>query len=458
MKKGLLLLSALMLSLFSLVKVSAQTGVASGTPFGHGNDSIQCRRNITFYKTYHQSQNFRDAYDFWKKVYDNCPAASKDTYIIGKELLNWKVEQAKTPEEKVKFVDLLMEMYDTRIKYFGDDENAGKDFILGDKVSDYMRHMGNESDYNKIYSWLEPVVKELGVNTDPLALSLFDYASMARMIMDPSLKQQYINEHLMVDGYYDQKIKELQAAGNEKAVAAYQGYKEGSQAMFAQSGAASCDVMEKVYGPLVESKKSDKEWLSKTVALLQSVGCIESNVYFTMSEHLFNLEPTADAATGIANKAYKEGNYSRAREYYEKAIDLSTDNNKKGEIYYMLAVMSQKQGSFGTARNYANQAMSLKSNFGAPMLLIASMYASSAKSIYPDDPIKQRIVYCLAVDKAQRAKAIDSSVAGQANQLINSFSQYYPAKEDVFMHPDLSEGASFTVGGWIGEATTIRTK
>lgn len=216
--------------------------------------------------------------------------------------------------------------------------------------------------------------------------------------------------------------------------------------------------MEKVYGPLVESKKSDKEWLSKTVALLQSVGCIESNVYFTMSEHLFNLEPTADAATGIANKAYKEGNYSRAREYYEKAIDLSTDNNKKGEIYYMLAVMSQKQGSFGTARNYANQAMSLKSNFGAPMLLIASMYASSAKSIYPDDPIKQRIVYCLAVDKAQRAKAIDSSVAGQANQLINSFSQYYPAKEDVFMHPDLSEGASFTVGGWIGEATTIRTK
>lgn len=220
MKKGLLLLSALMLSLFSLVKVSAQTGVASGTPFGHGNDSIQCRRNITFYKTYHQSQNFKDAYDFWKKVYDNCPAASKDTYIIGKELLNWKVEQAKTPDEKVKFVDLLMEMYDTRIKYFGDDENAGKDFILGDKVSDYMRHMGNESDYNKIYSWLEPVVKELGVNTDPLALSLFDYASMARMIMDPSLKQQYINEHLMVDGYYDQKIKELQAAGDEKAVAA----------------------------------------------------------------------------------------------------------------------------------------------------------------------------------------------------------------------------------------------
>ncbi|MDD7438852.1 MAG: tetratricopeptide repeat protein [Bacteroidales bacterium] len=458
MKKGLLLLSALMVSLFSLVQVSAQTGVASGTPFGHGNDSIQCRRNITFYKTYHQSQNFKDAYDFWKKVYDNCPGASKDTYIIGKELLNWKVDQAQSDAEKIQFVDQLMEMYDTRIKYFGDDENAGKDFILGDKVSDYMRHMGNATDYNKIYSWLAPVVKELGANTDPLALSQFAYASMAKMFMDPSLKEQYVNEHLMVDSYYDQKIKEYQASGNEKAVAAYQGYKENGQAMFAQSGAASCDVMEEVYGPQVESKKSDKEWLSKTVALLQSVGCVESDVYFAMSEHLFNLEPTPDAATGIANKAYKEGNFNRAREYYEKAIDLSSDNSKKGEIYYMLAVMSQKQGSFASARNYANQALNLKSNFGAPMILIANMYAASAKSIYPDDPIKQRIVYCLVVDKAQRAKAIDGSVAAQANDLIHSYSQHFPAKEDVFMHPDLNEGASFTVGGWIGETTTIRTK
>ncbi|MDY3120211.1 tetratricopeptide repeat protein [Porphyromonas somerae] len=458
MKRSFLLLSALLLSLFSLASVSAQTGVESGTPFGHGNDSIQCRRNTTFYKTYHQSGNYKDAYDFWEKVYTACPAASKDTYIIGAELLNWKADQSQTPEEKKEWTMKLMEMYDTRIKYFGDDPKSGTDYILGNKVSDYMRLMGNDSDYDMIYGWLEPVVKAKGAETDPLALSQFAYASMARMFKNPALKAKYVDEYMMVDGYYDQKIKELEAAGDEKGVSSYNTYKENAQAMFAQSGAANCEVMEEVYAPQVESHKNDKEYLSKTIALLQSVGCTESNVYFAMSEHLFNIEPTADAATGIANKAFKENKYSRAREYYEKAIELSTNDVKKGEIYYMLAVMSYKQNSYSAARNYANQAMNFKSGFGAPMLLIANMYAATAKSIYPDDPIKQRIVYCLAVDKAQRARSMDPSVSAEASQLINTYSQHFPAKEDVFMHPDLAPGASFTVGGWIGESTTIRTR
>lgn len=61
------------------------------------------------------------------------------------------------------------------------------------------------------------------------------------------------------------------------------------------------------------------------------------------------------------------------------------------------------------------------------------------------------------VDKAERARAMDPSVANEANRIIGSYRQHFPAKEDVFMHPDLEEGASFTVGGWIGETTTIRT-
>lgn len=453
MKRGLLLLSALLMSLAAM----AQTGVESGTPFGHGNDSIDCRRNITFYKTYAKSENYRDAYTFWERVYDNCPAATKDTYIIGTDLLKWQIENAETPEARKEWINKLMEMYDTRIKYFGDDPENGTDYILGNKVSDYMNLMGNDSDFGLVYGWLQPVVKEMGAKTDGLALSLFTYASMAKMVIDPNFKQQYISDQLMVDGYFDQKIAEAQTAGNQAACEAYQGYKSAGQTLFAQSGAASCDVMQDVYAPQIESKKGDKEFLSQTVALLRSVGCTESPVYYAASEHLYKLEPSVEAALGIANKAYNENNYARAREYYEDAIKLSSNDSEKGEVYYMLAAMSYKQGSYSSARNYANQAMSLKSGFGAPMILIAQMYAATAKSIYPDDPIKQRIVYCLVVDKAERARAMDPSVAGQANQIIGNYRQHYPSKEDVFMHPDLNEGASFTVGGWIGETTTIRT-
>lgn len=436
----------------------AQTGVQSNTPYGIGNDSIDCVKNITFYKTYAKSGSYADAYTFWKRVYDNCPAASKDTYIVGADILRWNIENAKTPEEKKKFADQLMEMYDTRLKYFGDDPNYGIDYILGSKIADYVNYFGDDVDYAKIYDDLKPVVMEKKSHTDPLALYYYSYASLVKLSKDPSHKEQYVKDHFMVDGFYAEVIAAAKASGDDSKVESYEGFKQSGEAAFAASGAADCETMERIYAPQIEEKKSDKDFLSTIVALLQSVRCTESPIYFAASEHLYNIEPSARAALGIASKAYKDKKYDRAEKFYKEAISMSDDSSEKGEIYYMLAVLSFDRGQFAQARTYANSAMSNKKGFGAPMLLIASMYASSARNIYPDDPIRQRIVYCLVVDKASQAKSIDPSISAEANRLIGQYSQHYPSKEDVFMHPDLNAGDSFTVGGWIGETTSIRTK
>ena len=95
-------------------------------------------------------------------------------------------------------------------------------------------------------------------------------------------------------------------------------------------------------------------------------------------------------------------------------------------------------------------------NMGAPLILIAQMYASSASSIYPDDPVKQRCVFYLVMDKLERARSVDSSVAGKAGQLIATYRRSLPSSSDIFMHPELDKGKTFHVGGWIGESTVIR--
>lgn len=192
MKKVLLLISALMMA----VSAMAQTGVASGTPFGHGNDSIECQKNIAFYKTYAKSENYVDAYTFWKRVYDNCPGTSKDTYIIGADIIKWHLEKAETAEERQEWLDRLMSMYDTRIKYFSNDSDTGTDFILGSKAADYINYMGENADYLMIYDWLKPAVEDKKVETDPLTLSLFTYASMVKMFHDPDHKEQYVRNTL----------------------------------------------------------------------------------------------------------------------------------------------------------------------------------------------------------------------------------------------------------------------
>jgi len=55
-----------------------------------------------------------------------------------------------------------------------------------------------------------------------------------------------------------------------------------------------------------------------------------------------------------------------------------------------------------------------------------------------------------------KAKQVDSSCAEEANELIRRYSPHFPSKDDMFFKPELNEGKSFFVGGWIGENTTCR--
>jgi len=77
-------------------------------------------------------------------------------------------------------------------------------------------------------------------------------------------------------------------------------------------------------------------------------------------------------------------------------------------------------------------------------------------NIYGVD-IEKGAVYWAAVDKCQKAKSIDSSIADRANRMISSYTAGFPKAETIFFN-DYSEGQSFNVGGWIGETTTIRAR
>ena len=63
--------------------------------------------------------------------------------------------------------------------------------------------------------------------------------------------------------------------------------------------------------------------------------------------------------------------------------------------------------------------------------------------------------YFVVIDKLQRAKAVDPTVADKANELISTYARYTPKAEDLFML-GIKAGDRVTVGGWIGESTTVR--
>lgn len=434
----------------------AQKGVDNGTQFGSGEDSVRCITNISLFVPYAKAGNFKDAYDFWKIVYDECPAATKDIYLYGVRIMGWKIAQEKDPAKKKALIDDLMAVYDKRVKYFGNDRRYGKDWIVARKVQDYFAQTGDNADYNQAYSWLKEIVDEKGENTEALGLSLYAFASMKKMVNDPNFKEQYIQDYLRASGGLEAQLKAAQAANNQKEADAVTAYKSGVDNAFANSGAADCETLQGLYAAKIEENKDNLEYLKQVVSLLRRMRCQEIDAYFAASGYAYKLEPSADAALGLGKQAVKAKDYDTAIKYFEEAANLETENSAKADDYYMIALLLFEQNSYSKARQYCQKSAEMNSASGTPYLLIGKMYAATAKSVYPNDGVLARAAYNAAIDKFEKAKQVDPNVAEEANTLISSYRAHLPSTEEIFMHPDLEKGKPFTVGGWIGERTTIR--
>ena len=82
-------------------------------------------------------------------------------------------------------------------------------------------------------------------------------------------------------------------------------------------------------------------------------------------------------------------------------------------------------------------------------------FRSATFFIWTDEPALNKCTYFVVIDKLQRAKAVDPSVTERANELISTYSRHTPQAKDLFML-GYKAGDRITIGGWIGESTTIR--
>ncbi|MDH6533975.1 hypothetical protein D0T51_03070 [Parabacteroides sp. 52] len=434
----------------------AQKGVDNGTQYGSGEDSVRCIRNLSLYLPYAKAGNYKDAYEFWKQAYDECPAANKDIYLYGVRIVGWEIANEKDPAKKEELIDKLMAVYDQRVKYFGNDKRYGKDWIVSRKAQDYIQQKGESFDAKLVYGWLKEIIDEYGNDTESLAISLYMLAAHRMVMEDPNTKEQYVEDFLRISSILETQLAAAKVANNTKDIETLTGFKTAIEGGFAGSGAADCETLQGLYADKVEQNKADMGFLKETLTLLRRVGCNDIEVYYAASRYLHQNNPTPESAIGLGKQAIRDKDYETAVKYIEEAASLDTDANSKADDFYMIALLMYEQNNYSRARQYANKALEQNPAYGKAYILIGNMYAATAKSVYPNDAVLYKASFNAVIDKFERAKQVDPSVAEEANKLIGTYRAHLPSTEDVFMHPDLEKGKSFTVGGWINERTTIR--
>ena len=408
----------------------------------YGDDPETCKRDLSEYIEFVKQKNYIDALPAWRRVYTNCPQSSKSIFINGPKIYKKLIKQEKDAEKKKLYLDTLMQIYDNRIKYFGQEGN-----VLGRKGNDLYKYNKKEA-YEEAYTYLAKSVELCKDKSQAAVLQSFMSAS-SRMYKNKKIDAGQVVQNFSTISDILVKLEE-ENKEKPKKLEQIKKVQKNVGTLFINTGAGSCDVLIAHFTPKFEAAPNDVELLKTITKYLDKGDCTDSQLFFEASENLYKAEPSAQAAYNLAKMAAKKKQFSKAADFYKKAIELSEDNEVKAKYYYELAVVSSS--SPASARTYALKAAGLKSGWGKPYILIGKLYASSGCG---DDKFSKSAVFWAAVDQFVKAKSIDASVAGEANKLIAEYKKYFPGKEDAFAY-NVTEGSEVKIECWINTTTKAR--
>jgi len=407
-----------------------------------GSDPQTCKMNLSLYKEFVRQKNYADAMEGWRVVFDICPKATKSIYLDGAKIYKDAIKKNKDAALKDAYVDTLMLIYERRIENFNQRES-----VKGRQGFDLYKY--RKSDYEKAYEYMKISV-EAGKATSSVLQSYMQVTlkMYKEQKIDPG---EVVNNFSMCSKQIGDMIKEQE---DTNKVAKYKITQNNIEGLFIKSGAADCDVLTTYYTPKFEADKENIELLKTITRFLSMNKCTDSELFMKASEALYPIEPSAQAAYNIAILSLKAKQYSKAIEYYKKAVEKESDTEVKAKYLFEMARVYYAQSQYASARTYAQKAAKMKSKWGEPYILIAKLYAASSNDC-GEDKFEQNSVFWVAVDKLNTAKSIDPSVAAEANKLIASYKKGFPNKEEAFFK-GINEGDSYTVKCWINETTKAR--
>ena len=363
-------------------------------------------------------------------------------YLFGqyKKLANEEKDAAKSQA----YLDTVFSIYDQRIEMFGQ-----KGMVLGQKGQ---AMLSTKQDKEATYAILDESMKLDGKKTQSGTL-------VAMMFTIINLEKAGKRTQEDVVAMFE-KTTAICAANKNKAKGGARYVKAAEKIQNVTSPYLDCTVLVPLASKNFEANKENIDWLRTTMALLARNKCYETEegalIYGKVAESFFVLEPSATGAAGIAVIYLSKKDYPKAIEFYQKAAEMAENDDEKAEYTLSIAKAYSYAKNYSSAKSNALKAAQLKSGWGEPYILIGDCYAQSYNTC-DDGELGKYGVYWVAVDKYKKAKAVDASIAGAANKKIASISSRYPATKDVFFYGKKS-GDAYTIGCWINETTTIKTK
>lgn len=401
-------------------------------------------RILNFFSDAYKAKDYALATVYLRQLIANAPQASENMYIRGIDIYKNKAVGAQTKEERRMYVDSILWVFDKRIEAFGEHPQRGEAYLRGEKAKMFLTMM--PADRERLFKLFREALDEKHPFEPALAVLYFN-SVVESYKLDDVTPEELIET-------YEQLSQRVENNTSDEAAEAAKALDD----LFATSGAANCESVEKIYRPKYEADPENQK-LIETIVTLFSRGQCTNDFYVSVLEKYYQINPKAEVAVMLATVFQEKKDFTKALEYLRIGINNETDQAKKINFLLQASTMSSASGSYRDAASFAQQAISLDPNNGVAYLLLGSAYGSGAGSAC--SAFDSQTAMWLAVDnlaKARQLLAADDAQQEQISLMIANYSANFPKTEETFMR-GLNPGDPYTVScGWISGRTTVRER
>lgn len=435
----------------TLTSFSLGIGVAGAQDFKddprYGADPAMREQNVrilNFFGDAYKAKDYGLAAEYLRQLIRDAPKASENMYIRGVDIYKNKAIGAKTKDERRMYVDSILWVFDKRIEAFGEHPTRGEAFLRAEKARVFMSMM--PADRQRLFRLCREALHERHPFEPGLAVMYFNSVI-------ESYKLDDVTPEEVIDTYerLSRRLEGCTSPDRDEAAKTIDD-------LFATSGAANCETVEKIYKPKYEADPNNAQLVETILALLQRGKC-SSDFYLTMLEKYYAVNPKPEVAVQLAAIFQEKKEFPKAMEYLRIGINNETDPTKKANFQLQAAGMTLASGSYREAAGFARQVLDLDPNNGLAYFMLASAYAGGSGSACSD--FDRQTAFWLVVDNlAQARKLLPADDPQQANisQMIGNYSANFPKTEETFMR-GLNPGDSYTVNcGWISGRTVVRER
>ncbi|MEO9475530.1 MAG: hypothetical protein ABJG41_08345 [Cyclobacteriaceae bacterium] len=414
--------------------------LAISQPGWNWGDSIDiAKEKNALYTDMLKSKNYEEAAKNLEWLLKNTPDLNKSIYINGASIYEGLAGKETDAALQVANYEKALSMYDARIKYFGEEAE-----VMNRKaLASYKYYKKVQSKYPEL---MDTFTKAFELNGNKI------YSSNLTAYMDVVRRYKLTKGDITDEEVFEIYSKVTDVLDYQKAnggdLDRLNKVSEYVDKLLTSTVKVDCDFVEEKLGPKFK-ETGDVNLAKKIFGLMLQQKCTDSPLALDAAIAVNEEDPNYAICKFIAQKSAVDGDLAKAEEYYDKAVSLTDENEKKADIYLSLAKIYSSKGDKATARSNARRALSFEPSNDDAYKLIGDLYMNSFTDCKGgESKVLDRSVFIAAYDMYQ--KSGDSAAMSRAKE-------QFPSIEEIF-NENYKEGDVVQVGCWINTSVKLERR